>query len=939
MDSKGKIARLVYFSISLLFPLSIFAQGFGFQARLSELDLSKFEQSYGMPRKNLAVTGEPLCVAGQAYKDGVGVQADSKITLELMGNTDSLSCKVGMNDCGIDYKDPSLITVPLTDGKMVYYSSIDSGKEFLGLGKGDGSRDGGSAIFRIIGDGKELFNSGAMRRGDKAKDVHLNVRGVRVLELVAESTDDGPIGDHADWIDFVFNYREIPPGIVEPRFRRDAPGMDPEVKDFLSAKIAGLPEIPAGNTLPGKDWLIDGTSFTSLVGRSSDGKDIVLTNGLVSRVFRIFPNLSTTNIINNMTGESMLRTACREGTVTIDRQNYPLGGLGGQVEYGYMLDEWLDNLSPLPNSFRVIDFRIGELRKRMDWKQKRWALVKDWNPRGKELTFVLEGPDLLKDIKVELHYEIYDGIPVIGKWMDVINEGGSPVILNKYTLEELAFVEYESSGYIQPLEINHLNNLYVESDWAQTSCHTSYWETDPRYTSQVDYRLNNPCFLVVKLPMGPDEVIAGGGRHQTFRNWIMPFDNEDRERKGLFVRHFKATLAPWTTENPIFLHCTTSKEEDIKTAIEQCVETGFEMVILSFGSGLNMEDESEENIAKFKAYTDYAHSKGIELGGYSLLASRWISDDVDIINPQTGKRGGMTFGSSPCLSSEWGHEYFRKIQSFFEKTGMDVFEHDGSYSGDPCASTTHAFHKGLEDSQWTQRLMLEGLYKWMRAEGIYMNVPDMGTLLIGANKCAVGYREVNWSLPRAQQIILGRQNIYDAMWMRNPSDSWTFTPLTQYHGGGAAATLEPLDEHLDAYKAHLVQNFGSGVQSCYRGFRLYDTERTKETVKEVVAWYKEYRDILNSDVIHLRRPDGKDWDGMMHVNPNLRDKGLVMVYNPTDEDITRTVTLPLYYTGLTKKATILEKDGKARKVTLDRDYNVTVKVTIPANGYNWFVIR
>ena len=707
-----------------------------------------------------------------------------------------------------------------------------------------------------------------------------------------------------------------------------------QAQTVLEDKVSRLPEILSVTKRPSKDWLIDGSSFVSKVARSADGKDIILTNGLVSRVFRIFPNLSTTNIINHMTGETMVRTACPEGTVTIDGKDYPLGGLDGIEEYGYLTEEWLDDFSLSPESFQVVDFKVSELRKRMEWKQKRWALVKEWNPKGKELTFTLEGP--VKGVKVELHYELYDGAPILGKWLNVFNDSGKPVTLNKFTLEELAMVEYDSKVDFIPLSNNM---IHVESDWAQVSCGTTFWETDPRYTSQVNYNLQTPCKLVVRLPRGPEETIGTGGSFESFRNWIMPFDNEDRERKGMFLKCFKRTLAPWTTENPIFLHCTTSKPEEVKTAIDQCAETGYEMVILSFGSGLNMEDESEENIAKFKGYVDYAHSKGIELGGYSLLASRWISDEVDIINPETGKRGGMTFGSSPCLSSEWGHDYFRKIKSFFEKTGMDFFEHDGSYSGDPCASTSHAYHKGLEDSQWTQRKMLEDLYKWMRAEGIFMNVPDLGTFLIGSNKCAVGYREVNWSLPRARQIVLGRQNIYDSMWTRIPTDSWTFTPLVQYHGGGAAATLEPLDEHLDAYKAHMIQNYGSGVQSCYRGFRLYDTERTKQAVIEIINWYKKYRDILCSDIVHLRRPDGRDWDGIMHVNPSLDEKGFVMLYNPTDKDITRTVTLPLYYTGLAKKARVSEQDGKPVKVKLDREYNATVTVTIPANGHNWLVIR
>ena len=690
--------------------------------------------------------------------------------------------------------------------------------------------------------------------------------------------------------------------------------------------------------LYGQDWLLDGSGYVSTIVRTPDGMGIMMTNGLISREFRISPGLSTINISNLMTGDSMLRTACSEGTLTIDGKDYPLGGLSGVEERGYMLPEWIDGMRPLENSFRVVDWTVTDLKPRMEWNRKRWALVKEWNPTGKELTITLEGPGDLKGVKVDLHYEIYDGAPIIGKWLIVRNETGRAIMLDKFTLEELAFVEYESD--VDHVPASSAGSIHVESDWAQVSCGTTFWGTDPKYTSQVNYGLQTQCFLTVKLPNdGPAQEIPSGERFESFRNWLMPFDSQERERKGLFLRHFKRILAPWTTDNPIFLHLTSTKLEDVKTAIEQCVETGYEMIILSFGSGLDMEDESEENISKFKEYVDLAHSKGIEIGGYSLLASRWISDEVDVINPRTGKRGGMTFGSSPCLSSEWGHEYFRKIQSFFEKTGMDVFEHDGSYSGDPCASTSHAFHKGLEDSQWNQRKMLENLYKWMRAKGIYMNVPDMGTMLIGSSKCGVGYREDNWSLPRDRQIILGRQNIFDGTWKRNSGDGWTFTPLVQYHGGGAAATLEPLDEHLDAYKAHMIQNYGSGVQSCYRGFRLYDTERTKEAVKEVISWYKEHRDILNSDIIHLRRPDGKDWDGIMHVNPGLEEKGFAMLYNPTNKEITRVIKLPLYYTGLTKKAKISQDGGKARKYRLKRDYSVEVEVTIPASGHTCLEIR
>ena len=102
----------------------------------------------------------------------------------------------------------------------------------------------------------------------------------------------------------------------------------------------------------------------------------------------------------------------------------------------------------------------------------------------------------------------------------------------------------------------------------------------------------------------------------------------------------------------------------------------------------------------------------------------------------------------------------------------------------------------------------------------------------------MGYVETNWSLPRAYQEIIERQNIYDGTWQKTPSMGFMFVPLTQYHGGGEAATIEPLNEHLDHYETRLRNLFGAGVQACYRGPRLYDTEATKELVNQWVAFYK-----------------------------------------------------------------------------------------------------
>jgi len=78
----------------------------------------------------------------------------------------------------------------------------------------------------------------------------------------------------------------------------------------------------------------------------------------------------------------------------------------------------------------------------------------------------------------------------------------------------------------------------------------------------------------------------------------------------------------------------------------------------------------------------------------------------------------------------------------------------------------------------------------------------------------------------------------------------------------------------------MMRNFALGVRACYRGPRLYDTGRTKTMVQRAVARFKEYRVILESDVIDGRRADGQDLDWMLHVNPNFPQKSLLVVWNP-----------------------------------------------------------
>jgi hypothetical protein len=109
-------------------------------------------------------------------------------------------------------------------------------------------------------------------------------------------------------------------------------------------------------------------------------------------------------------------------------------------------------------------------------------------------------------------------------------------------------------------------------------------------------------------------------------------------------------------------------------------------------------------------------------------------------------------------------------------------------------------------------------------------------------------------------------------------------------------------------------------------------------VTRTIDWYKKYRAILNAAIIQLRRADGRDLYGWMQVDPTLPQKGLVMLFNPTDQPITRTIALPLYYTGKTKQAYVIDAKGVSTRYHLSRGHTILFTYSLPANGYNWFLI-
>lgn len=691
------------------------------------------------------------------------------------------------------------------------------------------------------------------------------------------------------------------------------------------------------------DWLVKPIQQKASIVQN--GNNFILDNGLLRREFYLGKNLACYNFTNLSNGQQLLRAVQPEAKVILNGKMYAVGGMEGQKERAYLRPEWLSQMTAGQEDFVFVNSTISDVKPFISWQRKTWASNHE-QATGKQISFEFTSPLVeLKDIHIYVNYELMDGLPLLIKWVKIENKSSNKLTLDRVIHEVLGLVEEESAVVGKPEEMKKQHGIYVETNYAfnnatryDISDQTTHWKTEPNYTSQVNYNFETPCLLEIYPDKAPGINLKPGEIFKSPRTHELLMDSYDRQRRGLMIRRMYQKIAPWTTQNPIFMHLVSKNDVEVKTAIDQCTATGYEAVILSFGSHLKMEDSTGSNISRWKSLANYAHSKNILIGGYSLFSSRRISDTDDVIDPKTGKPGGAFFGNAPCYGSMWGLAYRDKIKLFYTKTGFDIWENDGPYPGDVCASVVHPGHEGLKDSQWRQMEIQKELYRWLNVKGVYINAPDW-YFLDGTHKIGIGYREVNFSLSRDQQKILNRQNIHDGTIEKTAAMSWGFVPLTRYQGGGPEAVLEPLKEHLNDYHQLMVQYYGAGVQACYRGPRLFDSEETRIMVKETLDWYKKYRDVLNADMIQLRRPDGRDWDGFLHVNPMGKHKGFVMLYNPTQESMRRKISLPLYYTGISKMVKVTAKDGKKQVVSLSPQKNIVLNFTIAADSYTWFLIE
>src|SRR5215510_6550736 len=193
-------------------------------------------------------------------------------------------------------------------------------------------------------------------------------------------------------------------------------------------RLALLPEEPNGHVE--SDWLIQSPERRAGVFRSTDSKDIVLNNGLIRRAFRLGVNAATVEFDNLTADQPLLRAVRPEAILKVDDSEVAVGGLKGQTNHGYLRREWIDSLTNDPSALQFTGFEVGPVRERLAWKRKRYSSNMPWPPPGVALTLNFSGagslsqsnrPNTLTNLSVSVHYEMYDGIPLLSKWITISN--------------------------------------------------------------------------------------------------------------------------------------------------------------------------------------------------------------------------------------------------------------------------------------------------------------------------------------------------------------------------------------------------------------------------------------------------------------------------------------------------------------------------------------
>ncbi|MEO6734667.1 MAG: NPCBM/NEW2 domain-containing protein [Ferruginibacter sp.] len=147
---------------------------------LSDLDLTKMTCVMGTPKIARSIKGEIMSIAGEKFEHGVGTHAYSRMLIDLHGDAKTFSANVGLDDGGY------------------IHASIS---------------------FYVLGDQKILWESGPVKKGEKARAINVDVTSIKKLGLLVTVNREDISENYADWAEARIIYNNEKPVALDNFFK------------------------------------------------------------------------------------------------------------------------------------------------------------------------------------------------------------------------------------------------------------------------------------------------------------------------------------------------------------------------------------------------------------------------------------------------------------------------------------------------------------------------------------------------------------------------------------------------------------------------------------------------------------------------------------------------------------------------------------------------
>ncbi len=268
---------------------------------LDQIPFGEIINDYGPPKRNQSFAFTPLNINGEIYSRGLGVNAPARLTLDLNGHFTMFSAEIGVDSASFHYHTP--------EGREILEEGGPFGSVPGYIYNGNNQFDftqGGSVIFKILADGREIYNSGIITKYDDARFISMDVSGVNQLTLIAEDAGDGAFADFADWNNAFLLSEETnhtPTMYCHPtRILLNHNGFHPQAvkRAFISGtdsasfqliKSSNNKEVYAGNFIPAKGADLGQYSIAEFTSFTETGHYYIRSGSRRSETFRIHENV------------------------------------------------------------------------------------------------------------------------------------------------------------------------------------------------------------------------------------------------------------------------------------------------------------------------------------------------------------------------------------------------------------------------------------------------------------------------------------------------------------------------------------------------------------------------------------------------------------------------------------------------------------------------